>query len=296
MTNFERFQARAAAHKAAQEKINTHFIFQGYPSIEIASGSQKVQAAVVNKQEKEEAFIYTQLDTPLNIGSVWQAKNLHLLITEEITIIKDVNWHKYHALLCNLDVEDLYGYFIGPEKSHLNLSLKKEVLLVSSQNPMLVLPGRPLDSQDKIMISGRAWMVDEYDAISTKGITYYSLMPTTMSKEVIFEHQGEEYFIEKHVEYSQVAVAEPTEAKYLTDDDDRSVLGIHADDDRLMISAGQEITLDTDAGTFKCNVKSVKLTKRTSSSVTFKVPFGVEEFAVEISRSGQPVTIKYKVV
>ena len=79
----------------------------------------------LNKQEKDYAYIFTQLDDKLSIGSTWAAKNLHLLVTEEITIIKDVNWHKYHALLCNVQVDNQWGYFKGPEKSFLDVCLKK---------------------------------------------------------------------------------------------------------------------------------------------------------------------------
>ena len=106
MTSFSRFQERNKKRTVAQNKFNTSFIFKGYPSIEITgSADRKVQAAVVNKQEKEYAYIFTQLQDELAIGSIWAAKNLNLLITEEITIIKDVNWHKYHALLCNVQID-----------------------------------------------------------------------------------------------------------------------------------------------------------------------------------------------
>ena len=107
MTSFSRFQERNKKRTVAQNKLNTSFIFKGYPSIEIqGSADQKIQASVVNKQEKDYAYVFTQTQNELEIGSVWAAKNLHLLITEEITIIKDVDWHKYHALLCNVQIDN----------------------------------------------------------------------------------------------------------------------------------------------------------------------------------------------
>ena len=127
MTSFSRFQERNKKRTVAQNKLNTSFIFKGYPSIEIqGSADQKIQASVVNKQEKDYAYVFTQTQDELEIGSVWAAKNLHLLITEEITIIKDVNWHKYHALLCNVQIDNHWGYFKGPEKSFLDVVLEKE--------------------------------------------------------------------------------------------------------------------------------------------------------------------------
>ena len=107
MTSFSRFQERNKKRTVAQNKLNSSFILKGYPSIEITgSADQKIQASVVNKQEKDYAYVFTQTQDELAIGSIWTAKNLNLLITEEITIIKDVNWHKYHALLCNVQIGD----------------------------------------------------------------------------------------------------------------------------------------------------------------------------------------------
>jgi hypothetical protein len=107
MTSFSRFQERNKKRTVANSKLNTNYIFKGYPSIEITgSADQKILASVVNKQEKDYAYVFTQLDDNLPIGSIWAAKDLNLLITEEITIIKDVNWHKYHALLCNVQIDN----------------------------------------------------------------------------------------------------------------------------------------------------------------------------------------------
>ena len=141
MTSFSRFQERNKKRTVAQNKLNTSFIFKSYPSIEIqGSADQKIQASIANKQEKDYAYVFTQRQDELEIGSVWTAKNLHLLITEEITIIKDVNWHKYHALLCNVQIDNHWGYFKGPEKSFLDVVLEKEVIWESPQKPVLVLP------------------------------------------------------------------------------------------------------------------------------------------------------------
>ena len=191
MTSFSRFQERNKKRTVAQNKLNTSFIFKGYPSIEIkGSADQSIQASVVNKQEKDYAYIFTHLQDELAIGSIWTAKNLHLLVTEEITIIKDVDWHKYHALLCNVQIGNHWGYFKGSEKSFLDIALEREVVWESPQKPVLVLPENVLEFRDKIVIKGRAWLIQEYDAISTPGLVYYSLKPTTVSKEVAAENAG----------------------------------------------------------------------------------------------------------
>lgn len=283
MTSFSRFQERNKKRTVAQNKLNTSFIFKGYPSIEIqGSADQKIQASIVNKQEKDYAYVFTQTQDELEVGSVWTAKNLHLLITEEITIIKDVNWHKYHALLCNVQIDNYWGYFKGPEKSFLDVVLEKEVIWESPQKPVLVLPENVLNFRDKIVIKGRAWLIQEYDAISTPGLVYYSLKPTTISKEVAAENIGKEIYVEKHEEPIVNVVENP--------------ISLLSEDSVFHISPNVSITLSTEDGYFKTTNKNLKIQKRTASMVVFSIPFGISEVAVEVKEKGDIVTKTYRVV
>ena len=283
MTSFSRFQERNKKRTVAQNKLNTSFIFKGYPSIQIqGSADQKIQASVVNKQEKDYAYVFTQTQDELEIGSVWAAKNLHLLITEEITIIKDVNWHKYHALLCNVQIDNHWGYFKGPEKSFLDVVLEKEVIWESPQKPVLVLPENVLNFRDKIVIKGRAWLIQEYDAISTPGLVYYSLKPTTISKEVAAENTDKEIYVEKHEEPVINVVENP--------------ISLLSEDSVFTISPNVSITLSTEDGYFKTTNKNLKIQKRTASMVVFSIPFGISEVAVEVKEKGDIVTKTYRVV
>ena len=283
MTSFSRFQERNKKRTVAQNKLNTSFIFKSYPSIEIqGSADQKIQASVVNKQEKDYAYVFTQIQDELEIGSVWTAKNLHLLITEEITIIKDVDWHKYHALLCNVQIDNHWGYFKGPEKSFLDVVLEREVIWESPQKPILVLPENVLNFRDKIVIKGRAWLIQEYDAISTPGLVYYSLKPTTISKEVAAENTDKEIYVEKHEEPIVNVVENP--------------ISLLSEDSIFNISPNVPITLSTEDGYFKTTNKNLKIQKRTASMVVFSIPFGISEVAVEVKEKGDIVTKTYRVV
>ena len=283
MTSFSRFQERNKKRTVAQNKLNTSFIFKSYPSIEIqGSADQKIQASIANKQEKDYAYVFTQKQDELEIGSVWTAKNLHLLITEEITIIKDVDWHKYHALLCNVQIDNHWGYFKGPEKSFLDIVLEKEVIWESPQKPVLVLPENVLNFRDKIVIKGRAWLIQEYDAISTPGLVYYSLKPTTISKEVAAENTGKDIYVEKHEEPTINVVENP--------------ISLFSEDSVFNISPNVPITLLTEDGYFKTTNKNLKIQKRTASMVVFSIPFGISEVAVEVKEKGDIVTKTYRVV
>lgn len=279
MTSWERFQKlNSTTRTTNQEVVNSHFIFKGYPSIKITGPEgEEIQAAVVNKQEQDYGYIYTYLKDPLTIGSIWQAKDLHLLVDEEIVIIKDVNWHKYHCLLCNLEYEGLWGYFIGPEKTHINLNLKKDVVLVSQQKPLLVLPGMPLHFQDKIMIKGRAWVVDEYDAISDEGITYYSLMPTTMSKEIIETNKDKSVYVEVHNE----PVLEVPNDQW--------------DTDAVEIAPNSKITINTEDGFFKVSNKAIQILRHTATEIIFQIPFGIENLEIQYKENGEVKERIYKI-
>lgn len=283
MTSFSRFQERNKKRTVAQNKLNTSFIFKGYPSIEIkGSADQSIQASVVNKQEKDYAYIFTHLQDELAIGSIWTAKNLHLLVTEEITIIKDVDWHKYHALLCNVQIDNHWGYFKGPEKSFLDIALEREVIWESPQKPILVLPENVLNFRDKIVIKGRAWLIQEYDAISTPGLVYYSLKPTTVSKEVVEQNINKEIYVEKFEKEEVTIVEQPIQT--------------YSRNRETIVSPNVPITLKTQDGHFKTNNKNIKIQKRTEREVIFNIPFGIEEVEIEIKEKGDIVKKTYRVV
>lgn len=275
MTSFSRFQERNKKRTVAKEKLNARFVFQGYPATTIAGENDvTVQAAVVNQQEKDKAYVYTASDTPLKIGSVWRVKGLSLLITDKIVNIKDVYFNKYVALNCNIEVNGTAGFFRGPEKSFIGVTLSNSVVWNSNQKPVLVLPAQVLDFQDKIVIKDRAWMVQEYDAISTDGIVYYSLIPATVSKEVAAENTEKDVYIEKHIS-QEVDLSEEVE-------------GV------TTINNNTPVSLPTEDGYFKTSNRNIKIIKRTSQEIVFMLPFGVSSVEIQTKQKGQYVTTAYR--
>jgi len=282
MSSFDRFQRLNQKRQEAQASLGSHFIFKGYPSVKIQSDADEeleIQAAVVNQQEKDKAYIYTHLEDGLPIGSTWNAKSLHWLIAEEIVTIKDVNWHKYMSFLCNINIEDIWGYFKGPEKTYMNIEKDRDVSLESLQKPVLVLPEGYLAFGDKIVIKGRPWLVQEYDAISSPGIVYYSLRATTVSKEVMDEHEGEDVFIEYNEDKTTSIPVEP----------ERSPIP-----GKAYVSNNMDITVSTEEGYFKAD-KAVKIKKHTATEVVFFLPFGIKEVEVLTKYQGEVETRTYKV-
>ena len=269
MNSFERFKNKQRRRDAANERYNAQFIFNAYNSVIITSGEDKVEAAVVSKQEKDQGYIYTHFDTQLDVGTIWEVKNLHWLIAKEIISIKDTDYHKYLALLCNVDLGITWGYF----KSSLGIRNEQDTVLEPTQKPQITLPGSLLDFQDKIVLNGRAWIVQEYDSISTPGITVYSLQATTISKN---EAQDRSSYI-VNVERAKPEVT--TEEIVVTPTEKG-------------IGHNIPITLSTEQGYFKYE-GNVKVIKRNAHEVTFSIPFGVEEIIVSVKENGEVVTYHY---
>lgn len=270
----------------ATNDIGTNFLFKGYPSTQISNEqieddiivTTTVNAAVVNEQEKDKAYIYTSLEDKLAVGSVWGAKTLHWLIAEEIITIKHVHWNKYLAYLCNIEVENTWGYFKGPEKNYVNIKNEYGASLESLQKPVLVLPANILGFEDKIVINQRPWLVQEWDAISSPGLVYYSLRATTISKEVAEAHKDELVYIERATKEITPIIVEPTEDPEEPQDN--------------FYYIGHEIDIDliTEDGFFKYDNKQIKIKQRTANKVVFMLPFGVDRVTVQTKEGGEVIT------
>lgn len=275
MALLSKMQSRQSNYQKANETYSQDFISNGinsYPSVKITneSGTQKITAAVVNKQESDEAYIYTPKNKPLAVGSIWSAKSLYWLISEEIIIIKDVTWHKYHAYLCNVEVDGKRGYFYGPGKSKINVNLKQNTFLLSAQSPVLVMGSDSLKYRDKFLIKNRAWSVKEYDDISTEGITYYTLAQATISKNTKIE---------------SLSNLKPFDNIDGNQDEELRESGEISADEPVYVIPMTEITVDN----FKSFEDSslVEVVKRTKSSVTFKIKYNVEKCVIIINEKAE---------
>lgn len=278
MALLSKMQSRQSKYQTANNTYSQEFInnaINSYPSIKIVSedGKQKITAAVVNKQESDEGYIYTPKNKPLTIGSVWLSKTLYWLVSEEIVIIKDVNWRKYHVYLCNVEVDGKHAYFYGPGKSRINVNLKQNTYLMSAQSPILIMGSDSLEYRDKFVIKNRAWSVEEYDDITTDGITYYTLAQTTISKNTKIES------------LSQLTPFENIDGNQ---DEELRESGDISADEPIYVIPMTEITV-TNFKSFT-DPSLVEIIKRTKSSVTFKIKYNVKECIVSTT---EMITDKY---
>lgn len=266
MGAFERFKAAQTQRAAANRNFNAGFLVNGASAAMITNTFDKtikISAAVVNKQESDIAYIYTDLQNPLKIGSIWEVKSLHLIVAEHIEVIKDVKWYKYKCYVCNTQLApDLWGYFKGPEASYVNLALKQESVIQSQQKPILVTTTNHLSYKDKILINHRPWQIIEYDDISQPGLVFYSLKPTTISK--IEEDDTKTIFKAAEEIPTPVAAANP-----------------HKDDQEKIIYVIPETPIKIKLyDTFFDYSGVIQILNRDSQYIIISLPFGVKDAAI----------------
>lgn len=265
---YEKLRKRVRAVDIAEDSVNTQFIFEGNSSIDVIINGEKYKLAIVLKEDKDAAYIYTVKERPLVVGSCFAAKGLHFLIYKKDTFIKNVRFKRYEALLANVELaENVWGYFKSPETSYINTKIEDEAVEVSLQHPILVAPAGLFEIGDKFTIKGRPWQVIETDTISSDEVTYYSLRATTIEKTI-------------ELEGKDAAENEPEE----------EVL-----DGFIEVSPLQTIQVSTEHGSFYATAELVDV-KLKVNSATFTVPFGIDEFEVIVFENGYEKTIKYKVV
>ena len=137
------------------------------------------------------------------------------------------------------------------------------------------MPEGILGFKDKIVIKNRPWQVQEWDAISSPGLIYYSLRATTISKEVAEEHEGEEVYIEHAENELTPIIVTPTEV-----------------DDKTVINNNIDITVPTEDGYFKYN-KKIVVKAHTATQVIFSIPFGIKEVTIQTKKDGEVVSTTY---
>ena len=147
---------------------------------------------------------------------------------------------------------------------------------------MLVLPEHVLGFEDKIVIKGRPWLVQEYDAISTPGLVYYSLTATTVSKHIADANKDKDVYIERKNEDTKIEILEEPISTFRGDI-------VHT-------AANLDLTITTEGAYFKTSNANINIKKRLMNEVIFSIPFGIDEVIITTKEKGDEVTTTYRVV
>ena len=146
-------------------------------------------------------------------------------------------------------------------------------MYMSQQKPILVTASDKIHFRDIIVIKGRAWIVQEYDAISTAGLIYCSLAPTTVNKQVLEEYADKDAII-SHFEESEQA---PVFKDEVTEEE-------KVPNNLITIAPNKLITLNTYNGYFVYDNKNIKIQKRNLDTVVFSLPNGVNKVTVQVKK------------
>lgn len=156
MSIYDEFKQKNIVYSDTKKKINTKFIFEGNSAVKITVGTSQIDAAIVNRQEKDMCYLYTLAENSLSAGTNFIWNNLKFLILEVLKYTKEVSFIKYVCVLCNVDItEGVFGYFKSAEQKYINTSIKEDVAEFSQQKPILVAPAGTLSYGDKISFGGR---------------------------------------------------------------------------------------------------------------------------------------------
>ena len=159
-------------------------------SVDVIVDSTHTRASIIsNKQDQYKLTkqILTSINTTINPGSMVEWNDGHWIVYQ-----KEVNpnqaYNSCYMVECNKKLKwiDEYGveqeewaYIFSSKDSIVKQNFRTWNRLITPQPnqwlEMLVPAKKTIKMDQKFIIDGRAWFVDEYDATSSKGVTYYSL-------------------------------------------------------------------------------------------------------------------------
>ena len=159
-------------------------------SVDVIVDSTHTRASIIsNKQDQYKLTkqILTSINTTINPGSIVEWNDGHWIVYQ-----KEVNpnqaYNSCYMVECNKKLKWIDEYGIEQEEWAYIFSSKDSIvkqnfrtwnrLIIPQPNQwleMLVPAKKTIKMDQKFIIDGRAWFVDEYDATSSKGVTYYSL-------------------------------------------------------------------------------------------------------------------------
>lgn len=218
---------------------------------------RKISAGVVfqNKEGPDEVIVYTFNKDKLQKGDYFIYDDVNYLVYEQDKLTdENINHRKQRAVECNvsfkLGEESFLGYFVSTMRRYNKEEFQGRQLLNPEEKPLLILPtNNILTISSEFLIEKKPWRVVEYDYITNKGITYYYL-----ERGIIRNVQEEES-------------AEPM------------LMPLNSSVELPALEALTEYTFETTDGVFS-STPAVEIIKKTSSTVTFTIPFGIEEVTI----------------
>lgn len=287
---YDIFKGVQNKRKDCYDKRSAAFIIDGKMAKTIyhARKTKDIAAALVfnHKEGPDEVIVYSLLADELMKSDYFIYENINYLVYEENKLTDaDIIYRKQKAVECNVSFSFnsviFKGYFKSSLRGTESDSLESKQILMPDENPVLILPtNSELEIKSQFVIEGKPFKVVEYDHITNRGITYYSLERGIIKNEAT-TGGGQSAALDP-------AQEKPLEANETIVQDDNLAA-------ELVIRAMIEYTFSTEDAIFSAT-PSVELISRRKSEIKFKVPFGIEEVAITTKENGIMSQKLYKVV
>ena len=255
---YDIFRAVQNKRTTSYNERSAAFITEGKLSKTIYHKRRKVKisAGIVynNKEGPDEVIVYTFQKDRLHKGDYFILNDVNYLVYEEEKLTdENINHRKQKAVECNVSFmfegKSFQGYFRSSLRRHNDEDFTGRQLLSPEENPILILPtNENLHINSEFMIENKPWRIVEYDYITNKGISYYYL-----ERGIVRNETGE-------------------------DEEDLPVIQSNLP----ALEALVEHTFETTDGVFS-STPPVEIIKKTSTSVTFIVPFGISQVYISTS-------------
>lgn len=273
--NFFRTKTKNSTECSLNHEFNS--MLNGSMGTEIYSFRlQKTIKAALNISETEgpdKTIVFTQKTKNCGCGELLKGdyfcwKNKIYFVYEDIALVRETNYIKQLAYECNVEFsisenEVSWGYFVSSLTKYVSDSGQKDIVIISGEKPILVLPYKPWAVVGlKIFFGGKFWRVVDTDLITNKGIAYLSL-------ERDFD------------EIKSAPEEQPNEDMELNIGE---------------IPVNTEIEVSTNNAYFE-STPNVQIISRQVDKVKFIVPFGVDILTIKTKNENNEVCEKtYKVV
>ena len=177
-----------AVKKQCLNNKTSYFVEHGESSTTVFNNrleeDQIVNIVMNDKDGPDSAFVFGLTSTDIQVGDYLTWKDTtNYLIYEKVHVVKEVDYNKFKAFECNVQVNDaFYGYLISSKQAAKDITMSNQ-FEASKLLFTLVCPiSCGLEIDQSIKINGQVWDIVEADTISNAAIGYYYIERGTNTK------------------------------------------------------------------------------------------------------------------
>ena len=274
-SKFNSFRAKMETNENCRLKYEAAFILEGTSATKIyhvrLNEDRAAALTLTDKEGPDTSIVFTykraEQEQELLKGDYFRWNEQTWFVYEDVTLVREAVYKKQRAYQCNvyftLEDETIFGYYVSSLAKYVDTTLQNKINITDNDKPILIMPRHDAIKVGTHMIIGqKPYKVIDIDSITNDGIIYLSLDRdfTSKSADIVVEEIQPEEAVEQGI-----------------------------------LVAGAEITVLTQNGVFKTS-RQVDVVRHGHDSVTFVVPYGVEELTVVTRNEETELETIYKVV